>query len=413
MTRKNRNNLVQLFIETLSDLYEPNIMIETIARYFGATAAVFWRRNSFTSGEFDAKGIFNRPDLIEEDNNYFLLSDENIIFRARQSKRKIEFGELGVEPFGKRWMSKPYTRYLSEIDITHIAVCPIEDRDDLPFGAISLYFNKEILNKKTVAHELEMVGQFLYRLQKDVLEEIDAVVTEQEKMGHEISGQIDSLNGTMTNLKNYLVKVYGIETNQIDYFTEASRKTSAIRESARHKELQASLRSQRKHAIYLNPREELNFASQPIVRGISRRQVTLQSTKTNFGNVEIKISPAHFQNIITNYITNAVKYSEYGGIIQPSMHLNDDNGSLRISITSSGRGIPEEEREKIWNVKYRGQQARKRGISGLGLGLNIVAEICEAYGLKYGYDESQSGGGNMRLSTFWIQFPERDVRVGE
>lgn len=410
MSRKKNRDLVQLFIDALANLHEPNVMIESFAKYFDAQSAVFWRRNKFTTGEFNAKGRFNRPDLLDDENDYFLLSDENVIFRADQNNRTVVFGELGKHPFDKKWLKKSYTRYLSDIDINYIAVCPIEDREKMPFGAISLYFTKDIRDKKLVASELEHVGQFLHGLLKEVMEEVDAVITEQEKMGHEISGQVDSLNGTITNLQRFLMSRYGIEPDKVDYFLEAKRKTAAIRESAKHKELSAALRSQRKNAVYLDPREEINYATQPIIQNTSRRKVTLQSTKSNFDQVEVKISPAHFQNILTNFVTNAVKYSSRGGIIQPSMSLNEDTGRLKISMTSSGHGIPVDERDKIWNARYRGVHARKRGVPGFGFGLNIVAEICDAYGMRYGYEEDTSSRGVMQLSTFWVEFPAQNVR---
>ncbi|MBQ7304657.1 MAG: ATP-binding protein, partial [Clostridia bacterium] len=77
-------------------------------------------------------------------------------------------------------------------------------------------------------------------------------------------------------------------------------------------------------------------------------------------------------------------------------------GTIRICVHDSGKGIPPEELPLIWNRYYRSNETHKRAVIGSGLGLSIVRTILEQHRVPYGV-ESQEGVG----STFWFELPEQ------
>ena len=83
------------------------------------------------------------------------------------------------------------------------------------------------------------------------------------------------------------------------------------------------------------------------------------------------------KQVIQNLAANAVKYNYKGGFIR--MALQADGQRVRFSIANSGRGIPPEDREKVFTRFYRGDKARSRTVSGAGLGLSIAREIVRAH----------------------------------
>ena len=110
--------------------------------------------------------------------------------------------------------------------------------------------------------------------------------------------------------------------------------------------------------------------------------------------------------VVYNLINNAVNYTGEDKRAVVRQSVND--GRVRISVTDTGEGIPQEHLADIWNRYYRVDKVHKRATVGTGLGLSIVKEILELHGAAYGV-ESDLGGG----STFWFELPLYDAAEKE
>jgi signal transduction histidine kinase len=75
-------------------------------------------------------------------------------------------------------------------------------------------------------------------------------------------------------------------------------------------------------------------------------------------------------------------------------------GEAWLWVRDNGLGIPREHQHQIFTKFFRGELARKRGISGTGLGLVLTQQTVEAHGGTLGF-ESDEGKG----STFWFRVP--------
>ena len=91
------------------------------------------------------------------------------------------------------------------------------------------------------------------------------------------------------------------------------------------------------------------------------------------------VDRAAILQIVLNLIDNARKYSPEGGDVTVHAERVDDD-RLRIRVTDTGIGIPEEERERIFERFYRVDKARSRSEGGTGLGLAIVQHLVELHG---------------------------------
>ncbi len=83
------------------------------------------------------------------------------------------------------------------------------------------------------------------------------------------------------------------------------------------------------------------------------------------------MDPVLVKYIVDNLLTNAVKYSPGGGLVE--MKLREENDAYILTVSDQGIGIPEESREQIFELFIRGTNVK--GIKGTGIGLGLV-RIC-------------------------------------
>ena len=104
------------------------------------------------------------------------------------------------------------------------------------------------------------------------------------------------------------------------------------------------------------------------------------------------------EQILTNYINNAINHIDGDRIVKISKEVIKDK--IRVSVFNTGKHIPEESLEKLWNSFYKVDKARTRAYGGYGLGLSIVKAIQELHHNAYGVENSEDG------VTFWFEIDE-------
>jgi heavy metal sensor kinase len=101
------------------------------------------------------------------------------------------------------------------------------------------------------------------------------------------------------------------------------------------------------------------------------------------------------QQLFTNLIDNAIKYTSKGSI-HVTLQKNEDTALVKIRDT--GIGIPKEEQEKIFKRFYRVDKSRSRETGGVGLGLSIAEWIVHAHHGKIGVESKLNKGSTFTLS---------------
>lgn len=110
------------------------------------------------------------------------------------------------------------------------------------------------------------------------------------------------------------------------------------------------------------------------------------------------IDRPRIEQVLDNLVDNAIKYAPAGAV--PEIELTWADGHARISVIDHGVGIPEAEREQIFERFYRASNAQDVTDTGLGLGLFICRRIVDEHGGRIRHDETPGGG-----STFVIDLP--------
>jgi PAS domain S-box-containing protein len=96
------------------------------------------------------------------------------------------------------------------------------------------------------------------------------------------------------------------------------------------------------------------------------------------GTIKVKADLGRLQQIFTNLLANAVKFTPDGGKIAVGMEKNGDD--VRISVEDTGKGIGAEELPHIFESYFQGRIGESTDKSGLGLGLSIVSSLVRQHG---------------------------------
>ena len=114
------------------------------------------------------------------------------------------------------------------------------------------------------------------------------------------------------------------------------------------------------------------------------------------------IDEPRLEQVVDNLVENAIKYTSDGML--PEVELAVDAGEARILVTDHGVGVPEDERDRIFDRFYRATNVQGTTETGIGLGLYICRRIVEAHAGRIWVEPAPGGG-----STFAVVIPIADA----
>ncbi len=174
---------------------------------------------------------------------------------------------------------------------------------------------------------------------------------------------------------------------------ELRRLSGLISDLERLREAEGGELTLRKRRVELRALAETvlrSFESQLAEKGLTGR--------VSGGPAEVFADPGRLRQVVTNLISNAVKYSREGGNIRVVIAETEKSCVLRVE--DDGIGIPREDLSRIFERFYRTDVSRNRKTGGAGIGLAIVRSIVRAHGGSVTAESGEGGG-----SVFSVTLP--------
>lgn len=112
----------------------------------------------------------------------------------------------------------------------------------------------------------------------------------------------------------------------------------------------------------------------------------------------VHADPVRLRQVIANLLGNAAHFAPEGTLITVTAASGDS--AVRVSVCDAGPGVPQAERERIFERFYRLDESRSRKSGGAGLGLSIAKAIVKAHGGAIGVQNNAGPG-----ATFWFELP--------
>lgn len=114
--------------------------------------------------------------------------------------------------------------------------------------------------------------------------------------------------------------------------------------------------------------------------------------------IEINIDPLRINQVLSNLLDNAIKFSCNGPI---EVALEVMPAAIRVSVTDHGSGIPKEKQQTLFTIFSKGTSEEATHTIGLGLGLSVSKRIIDLHSGTIGVESEENKG-----STFYFELPK-------
>ncbi|HEX3099293.1 MAG TPA: PAS domain S-box protein [Usitatibacter sp.] len=337
-------------VESCDDAIISKTLDGTITSWNAAAESMY----GYTAGEIVGSSVMRivPPELREE--------EEEILGRLAAGERIQHFQTVRVTKGGQR------------LDVS-ISISPVRDRDGRIIGASKI--------ARDISAQLEAQrrkDQFLAILAHELRNPLapvrnalaifrqPGVSAEQRERAQQIA---ERQTEHMARLLDDLLDVSRITTGRV----ELKKRRLALKPILEH--------------------------SAEAVRDIMAAKGHVLSLRLSAVDVWLDADPVRIQQIVTNLLTNAAKYTDAGGAIELSSE--PAGGEVVIAVRDNGIGFLPEDRARLFTLFSQAASAGHRTAGGLGIGLALVREFVERHG---GTVEAKSDGPLLG-STFTVRLP--------
>ncbi len=291
-------------------------------------------------------------------------------------------------------------------------VKPISDLNDIALRMTNLDFSKKYNVKSndevgTLGNSINKLSTSLEKTIKDLKEaniDLEKDVEEKSKLSemrnqfisdvsHELKTPIALIQGYAEGLNEGIVNDEESKKYYIEVILDEANKMSNLTKDL----LDLSRLEYGKEELIID-----EFSITDLAKETFRKNEVLFKEKSitpiieSSENYTVKADSRRIEQVLTNYISNAIKNAEGEKIVKCTIAPTDEN-KIRVSIFNTGKKIDDEEMPRLWTRFYKGDTSRNREAGGTGIGLSLVKAIMEQHNCNYGALNKEDG------VEFWIE----------
>ncbi|HGH1672812.1 TPA: ATP-binding protein [Bacillus cereus] len=264
------------------------------------------------------------------------------------------------------------TKKIAQLDFTE--KIPITSKDEI--GDLSKNIN--ILSNKLNSH----IGQ----LEHDIEKERKLENTRKEfisGVSHELKTPLSIMKSCIFILKD------GVAEHKKDYYFQAMEREvdkmdTLILDMLELAKFESGTYKMKKDSFYIDT--VIEDICEHLSVEIEKKELRVHKNICSF---EVIANQGRIEQVIVNFITNAIRYTPNKEDIIIS--TIDEKDRIKVCIENKGTHIEEEQLDKIWDRFYRVDTARQRSQGGTGLGLAISKNILELHDTEYGAGNTENG----------------------
>jgi signal transduction histidine kinase len=234
-----------------------------------------------------------------------------------------------------------------------------------------------------------------YREANVMLQEKDRIKDEYvSRVTHDIKGHLATIQGCLAVVVDRMTGK--LDDQEADLITRAHirsiKLTNFVRALLRLTQMRLSNKLE---MADFSLGEALRNATGAVKAKAADKSITL-NCNINSSAERICGNQFSIEEMVTNLLLNAIKYTPANGTISAS--VESDESSMLVTISDTGIGIPKEEQDRIFDEFYRATNAKRAERDGTGLGLSIVKYIVERHGGQISVESEQGRGTVFKLT---------------
>ncbi|CAH2214501.1 HAMP domain-containing sensor histidine kinase [Tepidibacter aestuarii] len=268
-------------------------------------------------------------------------------------------------------------------DLDFSSYCDIKSKDEI--GSLASSLNSLSKNLNSTLEELKKANA---KLEKDIEKEKKLEKMRKEfisSASHEFKTPLGIIKGFAEGIKD------GIYENKKEYYLGV-----IIDETEKMNDLVLDMLelSKLESKSYKLNKEEL-IIDKLFYKVINKFKYHIEEKKISINfdvgrqNIFVYGDKRGIEQVIVNLFSNAIRHTGFLGNI--NIDIKMQNMKVYIYIENSGKNIPKEKIDKIWDRFYRVEESRHRQSGGTGLGLSIVKNILEIHDSEYGVKNTDDG----------------------
>jgi signal transduction histidine kinase/CheY-like chemotaxis protein len=262
--------------------------------------------------------------------------------------------------------------------ISHELCTPLNSIVNIPDGLMSLFHRQEVASCSKCASRFEIEpGDVI--TPETACPECQATGTLTIEVAWQLGGDGAAVIKHLTTLKRAGAHLQGIIDDVLDFSKLEAGKMSIERKTVRVRDLF----------------EDLTSTLAPLAQ---ERGVTLEITGAP-PDLELRADPVKCAQILINLASNAIKFSDKGGIVSVSAEREGDLACV-FTVTDRGIGLAPEDHTVIFESFHQVDGSHTRRVGGAGLGLAITKQLVELHGGRI-WLTSRLGEG----SAFFVRLP--------